>query len=128
MMARAAPLFQPPRLSDRPTSDSPSNPPNRSDYPDEHDYLTAHIVWQHGGKDRLSPAQLEIAAAVGALMIDLRTAQAGDLIRIADVMERLMSRLPPPRSQSYVPTVTDGLTVQQIANLYSRMINDPTLG
>ncbi len=31
----------------------PDPPPSRSDYPDEHSFLTAHLVWQCGGKGKL---------------------------------------------------------------------------
>jgi len=58
-------------------------------------------------------------------MIDLRTTSPGELVRVADVMERLMARLPISRSQSVRETMTDGMSLQQVSNLYGRMCGDP---
>jgi hypothetical protein len=67
-----------------------------------------------------------VAGTVAQLMIDMRSSQPGDLVRHADVLERLMERLPPPRAQNFVSTSTDGLSLAQLGVLYGRMIGDPT--
>jgi hypothetical protein len=120
MMGIASRLFAP-----KPAPPESDPQPRRLDYPDEHSFLTAHLVWQCGGKGRLTPDKLEIAAICAALMIDVRSARAGDLVRNADVLEKLMARLPISRSQSVRETITDGMSLQQVSNLYGRMCGDP---
>jgi hypothetical protein len=104
-------------------------PPSPDDYVgDEFGLLLADLAWRHGGVDRLSPVQRELCGSIVVLMINMRAASPSDLVKHAEALSRLITQLPPVRSQRYQPpTVTDGMSLQQMTNLYSRMCGDPDL-
>jgi hypothetical protein len=103
------------------------DPPSRADFPDEHSFLTCHLIWQCGGRDRLTPDRLEIAALCVGLMIDMRTSRAVDLVRHADVLERLLSRLPLSRTVTVPEVVTDNMSLADMSRLYGRLCGDASL-
>ncbi len=65
-----------------------------SEHPDYRPLL-ADLIARHGGIDRFSPVQREVAATIAGLMCDMRSAGPGDLVRHADAMTKLMVQLPP---------------------------------
>jgi hypothetical protein len=83
------------------------------------------LVERYGGLSAFSPAQLEICVTAIKVMRDLRVASAGETVRLADVLTRLLDRLPPPPPPP-PPAPKDlnlvGLGLQGLSRLYSRMI------
>jgi hypothetical protein len=108
--------------------DEQDPPPVRADFgDDEHAYLTMHLVWQCGGKERLTPDRLEICALCAGLMIDMRTSRPVDLVKHADVLERLMARLPLSRTVTVPEVVTNNMSLADMSRLYGRLCGDASL-
>jgi hypothetical protein len=122
----ARPGFQPGNIS-RGVPRDRGPPPNLDDYPDDYSRLLVDLVWRHGGIDKFTPVQREAVAAVAALMVDLRSCQPADLVKRVEAMTKLEAQLPPAmsvRAESAVPQITDGMSLQECANLYARTLAD----
>jgi hypothetical protein len=63
------------------------------------------IVERHGGRERLSVFDREVVAAMVRVFNAIRTAEAADLPRLADVLCKLDAMLALPRSRSPLQTL-----------------------
>jgi hypothetical protein len=112
----ARPAFKPAVPDDR------GPPPKPEDYPgDEYALLLADLVWRHGGLSKFGAVQREIAGQVAQLMIDMRSAGPGELVRHADVMSKLMAQLP---DQPPPPAVSedDEASIAELEQQYVAML------
>lgn len=96
-----------------------------SEHPDFR-VLLADLVERHGGVEKFSPVQREVAGVCVGLMLDMRSAAPGDLVRHADALRRLVEQLPPVVAPSYSGPRRDVMTLslEEATQRYAQMVAD----
>jgi hypothetical protein len=97
----------------------------------DYEPLLRDLVARHGGIGAFSPVQREIAGQVAQLMLDMRSSPPGELVKHAEVMNKLMASLPPivvpPAELPVCPhVITDDMTLHEAVAVYERMLHDVT--
>src|SRR4029077_10084232 len=83
------------------------------------------LIEEHGCIGLFSQVQLEIATVVVRVMRDLRCAAAGDVVRLSDVLAKLLGRLSPtlPRSRAHRPLPAN-MPLTEMVTAYQLMLRD----
>jgi hypothetical protein len=86
--------------------------------------LIDDLVARHGGLAAFNRAQIEIARAIVKLMVEMRSAPAGEVGKLATAMTRLLEQLPPPPVQPAVTKFAIGAdtSVIEISSRYAAMV------
>jgi hypothetical protein len=101
-------------------------PPRRDAFPDEYSFLLANIVWERGGLDRFGAVAREAAAAMAALMVEMRICPPNELAKNIEALAKMEVKLPPAVNVERTATILGpDATTQDLANAYARMLVDP---
>ncbi len=88
--------------------------------------LLDSLVEERGGISKFSRVQVELAVAATRLMGLMRGAAAGDIVKTATALSAILDKLPPVVAGSSRPVerITRDMPLQELANAYSRFLQD----